>query len=196
MPTESFDLLSDYRGRRASRLADHPSVLTYTGRQYSFFDPKIEQIDILDIAHGLSLICRYGGQCARFLSVAEHSVLVSHLVSAPYALDGLMHDAAEAYCGDMILPLKIVNPDFQAIVRISEDAIGTRFRLSATYTDGGEVHYADRLAYHVERGVLFPSHYPRIERYAHLIRCWDPFDAKILFLRRFQDLVSQMRPTT
>ena len=64
------------------------------------------KLDIHEIAHALGMICRFNGHVIRFLSVAEHCVLVSKIVPEEYAFDGLMHDAAEAYLGDVISPLK------------------------------------------------------------------------------------------
>jgi 5'-deoxynucleotidase YfbR-like HD superfamily hydrolase len=101
-------------------MTDTPHIATYTGKLISCLDPRPEDIDIGDIAHALSLICRFNGHCNRFYSVAEHSVRVSvlaaelaeseslaeHLVTRA-ALLGLMHDAAEAYPpGDLAGPVK------------------------------------------------------------------------------------------
>ncbi len=81
-----------------------------------FADPRPEQIDFYDIAHALSLICRFGGACRRFYSVAEHSINVSRLLE-PFGLarEGLLHDAAEAYLGDMPTPLKRLFPEFSKL---------------------------------------------------------------------------------
>jgi hypothetical protein len=79
---------------------------TYTGKKFYPFNPRIEDIDIEDIAHALSLICRFGGHLPEHYSVAQHSVLVSYLVPIELRLEGLMHDAAEAYIGDVIRPIK------------------------------------------------------------------------------------------
>jgi uncharacterized protein len=79
---------------------------TYTGRQFWPVDPQTGDFDIADIAHALANICRFGGHTQQFYSVAQHCVVVSHLTPPGDALDGLMHDAAEAYIGDMIRPLK------------------------------------------------------------------------------------------
>lgn len=82
-------------------------IQTSTGRKFYPLAPKVEDLDILDIARGLAMTCRYGGQTARsFYSVAEHCVLVSRHVPPEYAREGLMHDTAEAYIGDMVRPLK------------------------------------------------------------------------------------------
>lgn len=82
-------------------------MCTYSGRLFSPLAPKPEDISILDIAHGLANVCRYGGQCKTFYSVAQHSVLVAKYVSSKNAKWGLLHDASEAYIGDIIHPLKV-----------------------------------------------------------------------------------------
>jgi hypothetical protein len=79
---------------------------TYSGRQFWPLDPRPEDVCIEDIAHALSLISRFGGHTRGFYSVADHSVFVSKLVPGNYAAWGLLHDAAEAYIGDIIRPLK------------------------------------------------------------------------------------------
>ena len=70
---------------------------TFTGKAFFPLDPRPEEMDIFDIAHALSNLCRYGGHCNKFYSVAEHSVLVSILCRLYYgeqvALQGLLHDA-------------------------------------------------------------------------------------------------------
>ena len=81
-------------------------MMTYTGRRFYVFDPDPKLICIEDIAHHLAMECRYGGAVRRYYSVAEHSVYVSHLVAPELALEGLLHDAAEAYISDMIRPIK------------------------------------------------------------------------------------------
>ncbi len=85
----------------------NPHVRTFTDKRFYFLDPKPEDICIEDIAHSLSHICRYGGHCHRFYSVGEHSITCCDRVrglSVP--LWGLLHDAAEAYIGDICKPLK------------------------------------------------------------------------------------------
>lgn len=101
------------------------SVQTKNGH---VFDPKalkITGVDSDDIAHALSNICRYAGHCRRFYSVAEHSVLVSRIVRSLWPDDleaiwaGLLHDATEAYVGDVTTPLKVLLPKYMEI----EDAL-------------------------------------------------------------------------
>lgn len=82
---------------------------TTSGRPFFASDPRPEDISLDDIAAHLARICRYGGALradVEHYSVAQHSVLVSFAVPAEHALEALLHDAAEAYIGDMIAPLK------------------------------------------------------------------------------------------
>jgi uncharacterized protein len=87
-----------------------PWVQTVSGKRFYLLDPRPEMITIEDIAHALGQLCRFTGHTRKFLSVAEHSVTVSHLLKpfGPAAeLAGLLHDAAEAYIGDVNNPLKV-----------------------------------------------------------------------------------------
>lgn len=79
---------------------------TSTGKKFWPLAPHSEDVDVRDIARGLAMTCRYGGQVKRYYSVAEHCVLVSRHVAPELALKALFHDCAEAYVGDMIRPLK------------------------------------------------------------------------------------------
>lgn len=88
-------------------------MATYRGHRFDFFNMSKTTLDIEDIAHALSQICRFGGHCREFYSVAQHSVYVSQLCSHDHKLVGLLHDATEAYIGDMVTPLKRLVPDFQ-----------------------------------------------------------------------------------
>ncbi len=85
-----------------------PFILTYTGKvfHYGYIEP--DSIDIRDIAHALSHLCRYTGHTSMFYSVAQHSLLVSEKMPGGPAdkLAGLLHDAAEAYVNDLASPLK------------------------------------------------------------------------------------------
>ncbi len=90
-------------------------ISTQSVRQFDFINPRVEDIHILDIARALSHICRFGGHTSSFYSVAEHSIIVAELLEDQFAnkitiLAGLLHDATEAYMGDMPRPIKASLP--------------------------------------------------------------------------------------
>src|ERR1700724_2684254 len=78
---------------------------TFTGRRFYPLSPRVEDVCIEDIAHALSNICRYGGHCREFYSVAQHCNMVSDWMPE-FKLEGLLHDSPEAYIGDMVRPVK------------------------------------------------------------------------------------------
>jgi 5'-deoxynucleotidase YfbR-like HD superfamily hydrolase len=82
---------------------------TYSGVKFYPYDPRPEDILIEDIAHALSMICRFNGHSELFYSVAQHSVMCSYIVSEKNRLWALLHDAAETYVGDLIRPIKSGN---------------------------------------------------------------------------------------
>ncbi len=85
-----------------------PVIRTNSGKWVDVFMPTMDMIDIDDIAHGLSLLCRWGGQCPRFYSVAEHSLACMQKTNGGLKnkLASLMHDASEAYLVDLPRPIK------------------------------------------------------------------------------------------
>src|ERR687891_584660 len=117
--------------------APGPYLQTVSGRWVNPFDPDPEQLDPGDIARALANQCRFGGHCRVFYSVAQHSVIVSRFVEdhggdTEDAFAALMHDAAEAYLGDMPHPLKhrsALGAAFKAAEVHLEDAIRDRFRI-------------------------------------------------------------------
>lgn len=103
---------------------------TYLNKQFWPLDPRPEEIDILDIAHALSMTCRFGGHCRTFYSVAEHSLHVSRVCDPEDALWGLLHDASEAYIADIIRPIKCNLKGYKEIEDVLMACVSTRFGLT------------------------------------------------------------------
>lgn len=79
---------------------------TVNGRRIDLSFPKVEDIDVADIACGLSRVCRYTGQLRDFYSVAQHAMMVAELVDEDLRLAALHHDDSEAYMNDLPRNLK------------------------------------------------------------------------------------------
>lgn len=105
---------------------------TYTGKQFWPVDPLPEEIDIRDIAHGLSLMCRYNGHCERFYSVAEHCCHLYDYASDDNKLWALLHDASEAYIADIIRPVKPFLSNYIELENNLMDTICIRYDLPLT----------------------------------------------------------------
>lgn len=103
---------------------------TITGRKFWPIDPRPEDIDIYDIAHALSMMCRFNGHCERFYSVAEHSIYVSRAVEGEYRKWALVHDAPEIYgIGDVVGPVKPHIAGYKPIEAKIMHAVCDRFNL-------------------------------------------------------------------
>ncbi len=81
-------------------------ITTSTGKMIDPFAMKLEDLNISEIAHSLALLNRFVGHTREPYSVAQHSVMVSSLCEPRDALAGLLHDASEAYLGDVATPIK------------------------------------------------------------------------------------------
>lgn len=120
--------MSDKIGLYAIDGKEDTYMETYTGRYVTPLKLKLEDIDIVDIAHHLSLICRFNGACRKFYSVAQHSVLVAYLVPKEDKLAALLHDASEAYMADVIRPIKYSIPELKKIEDRIEVKILAKFK--------------------------------------------------------------------
>jgi len=132
-------------------------IQTFTGKRFYPLDPKVDDIDIFDIAHALSLQCRFGGHCSDFYSVAQHSCEVAFKVPPHLALAGLLHDAAEAYLCDIPSPVK--RDERFAFYREAEDRlmekICQKFNIHPSYMK--DVKFADEEVFGIEARSLFPE---------------------------------------
>lgn len=169
-----------------------PSILTATGNLFNFIDTSENVITIEDIAHALSHICRFTGHSKKFYSVAQHSVLVSHNVNKEYALQGLLHDAAESVLGDVSSPLKQLLPEYKVLEKRIEKLIYNQFGLPDTLHPS--VKTADiRLLVTEQRDLMteFPDawkSYKDVEPLPQTITPVQPESARKLFLNRYYQL--------
>lgn len=81
---------------------------TCYGKVADIMNPTRDMIDVRDIARGLANVCRFGGQIPQHYSVAHHSLYVAALAPDDLTMEALIHDASEAYLGDIIKPLKLI----------------------------------------------------------------------------------------
>lgn len=116
--------------------------------------PSQSDIDINDIAHALSMICRFGGHTKYHYSVAQHSVYVSRLVPKPLRMAALLHDAAEAYIGDMVRPVKTMMHGFQKIEAIIATSVRLKYGLTLDEVNHDDIHQADLAMLATERQQL------------------------------------------
>lgn len=102
-------------------------IMLASGALFDIVDPDASDFTLHDIAHGLGRVCRFAGQTNRFYSVAEHCFHVSRLVPVEHKRAALLHDAAEAFIGDVTRPLKALLPEYKVIEARIEEAIVRRF---------------------------------------------------------------------
>jgi len=137
-------------------------ITVHSGRRFYPLDPRAEDIDIHDIAHALSMVCRFTGHVSRFYSVAEHSIHVAYHIEAEtgdraLALCGLLHDASEAYLCDVARPVKRM-PEMAAYREAEsrvEAVIAAKFGLP--YPLPAIVKHHDERALMTERRDLVPG---------------------------------------
>lgn len=130
-----------------------PIMTTFTGKVVNPFDPKPELICIEDIAHHLAIVNRFVGATFFPISVAYHSFVASLLSDREHALQALLHDASEAYLGDVNKWIK-ESPEFARYREIEAHVQEVIYRkFGCEETDHAEVERVDRLAVRYEAAV-------------------------------------------
>jgi len=175
-----------------------PTIKTRHGAYFDFEDPEGSVILLGDIAHALGHLCRFTGHTQQFYSVAEHSVHASYLVPLEDALAALMHDAAEAYVGDVSRPLKSLLPGFREIEHRVERAVLARFSIPQPLPPS--VKRADMMLLRVEQVFAMDcaDQWPDLEGVPMPdveLQFWPPEIAALKFRRRFAQLTGYVAPS-
>lgn len=179
-----------------------PEMHLASGRRFFLLAPDPGAIDIRDIAAALSRQCRYTGHLRPEIplySVAQHCVLVSDLVPESLKYEALLHDAAEAYTGDLARPLKLAMRALSdgpmvhdAITEKIEKVIARVFGVPNPLTP--EVKRADILAAAIEKKFVLGKHkalfsgLPDVPPWFKRLRAWSQREAERRFLERYEEL--------
>lgn len=174
---------------------------TVHGRVVNILSPNPDDLDIHCIAHGLSMQCRFGGHTIRHYSVAEHSWWVSKLCEPEYALQGLLHDATEAYLCDIPTPIKRLLPDYYTLEHrlweVIADKYGVPVEMHASVKEAdARMCITEKLELIGPEGLDGPAWVgltSRFSRYGDVKLPRDPNymragEAQGLFLQRFTEL--------
>lgn len=179
-------------------------IVTYTGKLFNIFDPKPELICIEDIAHSLANTCRFTGHTRKFYSVAEHSVrmALSHELKG-HPMTRLLHDAAEAYFGDIATPLKrktyvsdgntfrpIYAVEAKILVAISE-ALGVDLKNDPVIKEGDKRMALTEIRDLMPKTDAWAGWYKKYEPLKERIDPWTPARAEVEFLMAYNDLASE-----
>jgi hypothetical protein len=174
------------------------SIQTYSGRWVDVTNPEARDIYIIDIAHSLANICRFTGQVKRFYSVGEHCINISDLVykltGDPFtAMWGLLHDAPEAYIGDVSAPLKsVIRSLYKPLEDKFDSAICAAFGLLRTQTMIDTVDYFDKaIRYDEARALMTPWDGMSNGLGINIVPIGSRHETTDLYMARFHDLTSK-----
>lgn len=201
--------VSDYLTAAIDSRADKCWIQTYSKEAFFPANPDPDKIHIKDIAHSLSNLSRYCGHTNRFYSVAEHSLFVAHEMVKKLLGKGkdlwsifdlhvpdvglqmiraaFLHDAPEAYIGDVTSPLKRMCPGYKIIEKRVELAVQKRFGLIHSLGIE-EIVECDIAVFLAEKPQLMGD---EVEPWGvsgepadtGLLHCWAPQAAEEMFLR-------------
>lgn len=176
-------------------------IQTVSGLRVNPRSMTVGDIRMVDIAHALSMQCRYAGHCYKFYSVAEHCVLTSWVLEQMgrgprVQLYGLLHDAEEAYLPDLPRPIKEMFPEYREAGKYIMDLVIGKYNLPWGCKD--EIKKVDNALLHTEAleimGDTSGWYLPEPPVPDLLIQGWEPHKAKTKFLHRFNQLRDDIFP--
>lgn len=167
-------------------------IRTYTGGKVYFFEPEKSDIDILDIFHSLSLLCRFNGATKGPYSVANHSVLVADNVfketgSKSLAFDGLVHDFSEAFISDVPSPFKAHFPGFKEIEIRMEEWLSKKFGFNYPFDPIIKHHDMKALSTEMRDLMILADNSELPEPYPEKIIPLNWVDSKVLLARKYHE---------
>jgi 5'-deoxynucleotidase YfbR-like HD superfamily hydrolase len=135
-------------------------ILTYKKKEFYPLEPKIEDIDIEDIAHALSLLCRANGHFKHFYSVGLHSINCAYEAQARgysknVILGCLLHDGSEAYLADITRPVKKHLHKYLEIEDVLQSKIFEKWIPSLTEAEKKQIFEIDDAILYYEFTTLF-----------------------------------------
>lgn len=173
---------------KIANVSDGPWIETASGRLFHFQCIDPDEIDIEDIAHALARLCRYTGHVnVEHYSVAQHSILVSNRMHNKLdRLAGLLHDAQEAYIGDVNSPLKSLLHDYQVIEGNIVFALIVKYGI--TKANWQAVEQADRDVGYAEARAFMPNKTGWAGNGPFYIKPMSPYEAEVEFLNTYKGL--------
>ncbi len=173
-------------------------IQTFTGLKFYPFAPRVQDVDIRDIAHALSNICRFTGHVKRHYSVGQHAILTSRRLLEEHedphiALQGLHHDDSEAYLNDVASPLKRRLGNYKKVEKTVSEVIYSAFGLPKELSE--KVKIADlRMLATEKRDLMGPSPEPWglvLPPYEDTVVPWDPEVTRAEFLKTHDRLIAK-----
>jgi uncharacterized protein len=174
---------------------------TVSGQTINLRNPSTESIDITDIASALSKLCRFGGNTTEFYSVAQHSVLVALIAPENCKLEALMHDATEAYLGDVISPLKQLLREYKILEASFQKVIDNKFNLVSSSSIKEAIKGCDKQMLELEHLALQQNNPKALATLMHKYGlfeytanwAWKPLVAERIFIEQFNQYILERR---
>jgi 5'-deoxynucleotidase YfbR-like HD superfamily hydrolase len=171
----------------------------YTGRRVDPWNLTVQDIDIVAIAHSLSNLCRFGGHTNKFYSVAQHCIRVASIVPKEDRLEGLLHDATEAYIQDVVRPVKIRLKEYKELEHRVWMQFAFKYGLPGSFSE--TIKRADDASLKSEirqflnnpgRDIeLADPYWTNVEEVDEVHRTLAPDEAEAMFLMTYADAIAQ-----
>jgi len=189
--SKNINQVKHHKMKETHPLFNHDGhINTYSGIKFNLLNPTKEQISIFDICKGLAHTPHFGGQTPEFFSVAQHCLLVCDLMPPRFKrkpnlmMAALLHDASEAYYGDMLKPLKILLPKFNELEQNAMKVIFSVWDLDLELLK--TVKPYDKEAQKIEYNTFFKR--------TNVLQYYSPKEAVSMFMNRYWDYYNALNP--